>query len=32
MRVVARERLVPAGKLHLAYAEAEPEYAPGLHS
>ena len=30
MRVVARERLCPPGKLHLAYAEAVVEYAPGL--
>ncbi len=30
MRVIARERLCPPGKLHLAYAEAVIEYAPGL--
>lgn len=30
MRVVGRERLCPPGKLHLAYAEAVVEYAPGL--
>ena len=30
MRVIARERLCPPGKLHLAYAEAVVEYAPGL--
>jgi protein-L-isoaspartate(D-aspartate) O-methyltransferase len=29
MRVVARERLLPAGKAYLAYADAEAEYAPG---
>jgi protein-L-isoaspartate(D-aspartate) O-methyltransferase len=29
MRVVARERFCPPGKDHLAYAEAEIEYAPG---
>ncbi len=30
MRVISRERLCPPGKLHLAYAEAVVEYAPGL--
>ena len=30
MRVIARERLCPPGKLHLAYAEAVVEYAPGF--
>ena len=30
MRVIARESLCPPGKLHLAYAEAVVEYAPGL--
>jgi protein-L-isoaspartate(D-aspartate) O-methyltransferase len=29
MRAVAREDLVPAGKRHLAYVDAEIEYAPG---
>lgn len=29
MRLVRRERLCPPGKLHLAYAEAPVEYAPG---
>ena len=29
LRVVAREAAVPAGKAHLAYADAEVEYAPG---
>lgn len=29
MRVIPRERLCPPGREHLAYAEAEIEYAPG---
>jgi len=31
MRAVRRETVCPANRLHLAYAEAEVEYAPGLH-
>ena len=29
MRRIAREDLLPAGRSYLAYADAEPEYAPG---
>ena len=31
MRSVPRERLVPAGKVFAAYADAEVEYAPGRY-